>query len=264
MSIERNPVAEAELHAWVDGRLPAERVEAVSAWLLSHPDDALRVQNWQAQRLALRDLHQALDDAPVPLALTRAARGRTPWRWPHALVAGVLLVLGYGVGWWQHGLSASASAPVPLARAWPAYVQEARVAHVVYQPEQRHAVEVGADQQLHLVQWLSKRLGKPLRIPLFDGAGFHLVGGRLLPGTQGQARALFLYEDDRGHRVSLHVSVFDDPPASAPTGFQFAQSGELQTFYWIEAPMAYALSGQVSRSTLAQLAEAAYPQLIMR
>jgi anti-sigma factor RsiW len=35
------------------------------------------------------------------------------------------------------------------------FVRQAAVAYAVYQPEQRHPVEVAADQQEHLVQWLS-------------------------------------------------------------------------------------------------------------
>ena len=38
-------------------------------------------------------------------------------------------------------------------------------AHAVYVPEVRHPVEVGADQEAHLVQWLSKRLAVPVRAP---------------------------------------------------------------------------------------------------
>ncbi len=34
------PVTEDELHVYVDGELPADRREAVEAWLASHPEDA--------------------------------------------------------------------------------------------------------------------------------------------------------------------------------------------------------------------------------
>ena len=35
-----SPVTEDELHAYVDGELPAERLEAVGAWLAAHPSEA--------------------------------------------------------------------------------------------------------------------------------------------------------------------------------------------------------------------------------
>src|SRR5450830_1078777 len=38
-----SPVTDEELHAFVDGELPADRKEAVAAWLATHPDDAALV-----------------------------------------------------------------------------------------------------------------------------------------------------------------------------------------------------------------------------
>lgn len=46
---DRNiPVTEDELHAYVDGELPAERRADVEAWLAAYPEDAERVQSWRA------------------------------------------------------------------------------------------------------------------------------------------------------------------------------------------------------------------------
>ena len=74
------------------------------------------------------------------------------------------------------------------------FVRQAAGVHAVYQPEQRHPVEVGAARQDHLVQWLSKRLGRPLKVPVLSTQGFELVGGRLLPGD-ASARAQFMYQN---------------------------------------------------------------------
>lgn len=250
------PVTDAELHAWVDGQLSPERAESVATWLLQHPDDARRVQDWQSQRLGLQGLQRAVLEEPVPIALARATR---PRRWsalPQALAASVLLALGFAGGWWVR------SPPVPgatLAKAVPGFVQEARVAHAVYTPEKRHPVEVGAAEQAHLVQWLSKRLGTPLTTPMLQDQGFSLIGGRLLPGPNSEARALFMYESAAGERVTLHVSALGEQ--GRDTAFQFTRTGETETFYWVDRHMGYALSGNLSRERLATLADAAYRQL---
>ena len=252
------PVTDAELHAWVDGQLLPERAEAVAAWLLQHPDDARRVQDWQSQRLGLQGLQRAVLEEPVPIALARATR---PRRWsalPQALAASVLLALGFAGGWWVH----SPGAPGPtLAKAVPGFVQEARTAHVVYLPEKRHPVEVGVAEQAHLVQWLSRRLGVPLQAPLLQDKGFALMGGRLLPGQQGEARAMFMYESATGERVTLHISTLAEAAGRDPAAFRFTRSGETETFYWVEDRMGYALSGNLPRDTLAALADVAYQQL---
>lgn len=41
-----SPVTEHELHAYVDGEIPADRRNAVEAWLGSHPEHAARVAHW--------------------------------------------------------------------------------------------------------------------------------------------------------------------------------------------------------------------------
>ena len=48
------PVTEDELHAYVDGELPADRQAAVESWLAAHPEDAARVSAWRAQADAIR------------------------------------------------------------------------------------------------------------------------------------------------------------------------------------------------------------------
>ena len=46
--IDRNsPVTEDELHAYVDGELPPDRMDAVAAWLADHPEQAALVASWR-------------------------------------------------------------------------------------------------------------------------------------------------------------------------------------------------------------------------
>jgi len=250
------PVTDAELHAWVDGQLPPELAPVVSDWLLQHPDDVARVQAWQAQRLGLQALQRRVLDEPVPLALARATRPRRSRPWLQGLVASLMLGLGFAGGWWLRPVDA------PLASASePGFVQEARVAHAVYVPEKRHAVEVGAQEQAHLVQWLSRRLGTPLKAPLLEDQGFGLMGGRLLPGQAGEPRALFMYENPAAGRITLHVSVLEAGANPTPAAFRFTRVGQTETFYWVEGSLGYALSGDLPRERLAQLADAVYRQL---
>ncbi len=202
-----------------------------------------------------------------------AANG--PWR----RVGGVLtgLAAGLVLGWLLRGQTGNpADATLAQAQA-PAFVRDAGVAHALYTPERRHPVEVGAEQQDHLVQWLSRRLGQPLRVPHLGEQGFQLVGGRLLPAGTGPAgnepgsslaRAQFMYESPSGERVTLYVSVLPQGPArptDASTGFRFTTSGQgplaQQSFYWIDARLGYALTAQVDRQRLTRLAEAVYQQL---
>jgi anti-sigma factor RsiW len=146
-------------------------------------------------------------------------------------------------------------APIAAMASLP---QRAAVAHVVYTPEVRHPVEVTADQEQHLVAWLSKRLGAPVHAPQLGALGYELVGGRLLPGQSGPV-AQFMYHDASGARLTLYVST--EQKSNSETGFRFAQEGEVAVFYWIDGKFGYALSGQLPRSALGKIADAVYAQL---
>ena len=125
-------------------------------------------------------------------------------------------------------------------------------------------MEVGAGDQEHLVQWLSRRTGKALKVPRLDAQGYELVGGRLLPGDQG-ARAQFMFQNAQGVRVTLYLGALfpttELTEAGGETAFRFAQEGPVPGFYWVDQGFGYALSGPLSRDALMALAEAVYRQL---
>ena len=145
----------------------------------------------------------------------------------------------------------------PADPAQPSLARNAAMAHVVYTPEVRHPVEVGADQEVHLLQWLSKRLGTPINAPHFGKEGFDLVGGRLLPGERGPV-AQFMYQDRGGRRLTLYVR---GDPDNRDTAFRFAQEGKVGVFYWLDGRLGYALSGEIPRAELPAMADSAYRQL---
>lgn len=257
------PLPEDDLHALADGQFPPARAAASRERL--DADDRARLAQWEAQRHQLRALHAHLADEPLPGPLRAAAeqvqaahdRQTALWRLG-GLAASV--VLAFSLGWASHGYrqdgQALASAPATRLQH---FAQQASVAHAVYQPEQRHPVEVAATQQEHLVQWLSKRLGRPLTLPVLTPQGFELVGGRLLPGENG-ARAQFMYQNPAGQRITLYLGALDGAGA-AETAFRLHTDGPVPAFYWLDQGFGYALSGPLSREALLALATAVHQQL---
>ena len=224
-----------------------------------------------ALNAALRDLHREVLTEPVPPALYDAAHRLSAmqqgasrgWHWA-GMAAGVLLA--FGVGWFSHSQMAvqpDASARLARRSVPQEFVRQAGSAYAVYMPEKRHPVEVAASEQEHLVQWLSKRLGKQLKVPKLDAQGFDLVGGRLLPGDTG-ARAQFMFQDSQGQRVTLYLGAIGSAASTTDTmatQFRFASDGPVPSFYWADQGFAYALSGQVDKATLLALASTVYEQL---
>jgi anti-sigma factor RsiW len=147
--------------------------------------------------------------------------------------------------------------PNPAFAVTPLPIRAAR-AHLVYSPEVRHPVEVEAKEQDHLVKWLSKRLDRKLKVPVLSSEGFELLGGRLLPGTDGPV-AQFMYQDSAGKRLTLYVTR--PHKGEVITAFRFAQEGPVSVFYWIDRDCGYALSGELDRPHLARVASAVYRQL---
>ena len=71
MNDQDSPITEDELHAYVDGELPADRRGAVEGWLASHPEDAARVAAWRAQAEAIRARYGAVAAGFCVFMLTR-------------------------------------------------------------------------------------------------------------------------------------------------------------------------------------------------
>jgi anti-sigma factor RsiW len=169
----------------------------------------------------------------------------------YAAVAGWLMLGGVG-GWYLHDYSVAKSADTI------AFAHRAAVAHIVYSPEVRHPVEVGADQEAHLVAWLSKRIGGSLKVPQLTPLGYQLVGGRLLPGNLGPV-AQFMFQDGSGQRLTLYVR--NGGGEAKETAFRYAQERGISVFYWIDGRFGYALSGEIDKSELLRVAKVVYQQL---
>jgi anti-sigma factor RsiW len=242
-------VTESDLHAYVDGQLPEVERAGIENWLASHSEEAERVSAYRDQNAALRSLFNPVLDEPVPATLFRSL-ARAGWQ-RYALAAGIFVV-GIGLGWGVRGVTESpVAAPMSLAR-------QAAIAHAVYAPEVRHPVEVTADQEDHLVKWLSTRLGTDLKNPNLLRFGYELVGGRLLSGAQGPV-AQFMYQDSRGQRLTLYVSRQKGEPRD--TAFRFAQEDRVSVFYWVDGNYGYALSGEIGKDPLLKIANVVYKQL---
>lgn len=235
------------------------------------PLDASLDATDRAMADALKALHQDVLAEPIPPTLLDSAnaaarvheRTTTWWRWG-GMAATVLLA--FGMGWLMHGqwpTSGNTSATLASQNPEKRFAKQAQVAHAVYSPEVKHPVEVAAEQQEHLVQWLSKRLGRPLKVPQLHAEGFDLVGGRLLPGEDG-ARAQFMFQNATGERLTLYIGAVTATHAEAKkseTAFSYADQGAVPAFYWVDQGFGYALSGKLERAQLLKLAEVVYRQL---
>ncbi|MFZ6658458.1 anti-sigma factor family protein [Undibacterium sp. TJN19] len=260
------PVTETDLHAYVDGLLPATRCAEVAAYLHDNPAEQLRVEAYRSQNAALHSLFDAVLDEPVParlMLLAENGKRKPAWGWQQLAAGFAIAFISGGMGWFLHGDSnvqglAQQGRGMPRMQNANGLAHQAAIAHAVYSPDVKRPVEIGAEQEAQLVTWLTKRIGTPVHPPKLAKLGYELIGGRLLPGDSGPV-AQFMYQDSTGQRLTLYVS--GDQVQNKDTGFQFSQQGAVNVFYWIDGKFGYALSGSISKSDLANIATAVYEQL---
>ena len=272
------PVTEAELQAYVDRQLTPERQREIETYLLQRPEEAQRVEIYRAQKRELQALFNPVLDEPLPKRLRAAAVPKTPW-YLQRMAAGIAIaVISGAAGWGLRGGVDAAPGSSTLAQRTPGavtvasatgFAQRAAVAHAVYSPDARRAVEVRADQEDQLVTWLSKRMGAPMKPPHLQALGYALDGGRLLPGDKGPV-AQFMYHDNTGAKLTLYVSnevadMAQETPAgeNQETAFRFAREGSVNVFYWVNGPFGYAISADANKTELARVSAEVYRQLDM-
>ena len=244
-------VTEDELHAYVDGALPADRIAAVEAYLAADPEAARRVAAWRAHAGLIRDRWQPVANEPIPdrLRLERIVLRASPtWR-KVAAAAAFAFVVGGALGWFAHEYAGGARNQ-EIARA---LADAALEAHRLYIAEVRHPIEVRADEA-HLLPWLSRRVGSPVRAPDLAPEGLRLMGGRLLPGPKSPT-ALIMYEGAGGERVTITCTRAAE---LGSTAFHWRATGDLGALAWIEGGLAFVVAGPAQRERLDRVARRVY------
>jgi anti-sigma factor RsiW len=247
--MNHRPIMEDDLHAYVDQALEPERRREVAAYLDDHPDVAKRVGSFAGQRDLLRAALAPIAEEPLPAALNLARiienRRRRPSRFGWAVAAMLLLSIGGAGGWVMRGaLQASPSGLVALA-------QEAADSYTVYAPDHERPVEMRASDTTQLVQWVSSRLQRPVKVPNLSPSGYRLMGGRLVATAHGPA-AMFMYDDDHGSRIVVLTRPMNGTDENAPMTPHTRD--DVAGFAWADGGIGYSLVGQAPTDSLRSLA----------
>jgi anti-sigma factor RsiW len=247
--MNHRPITEDDLHAYVDHVLEPERQAEVADYLGAHPEVARRVAAFSDQRSLLRAALAPVAEEPLPAKLNLSRmienRARRPSviRW--AMAAMLLLSIGGLGGWAVRGaLQASPGGLVALA-------QEAAVSYRVYAPDRVRPVEVRASDSAQLVQWVSDRLQRPVKVPDLSTSGYRLMGGRLVATDHGPA-AMFMYDDDQGSRIVVLTRTMSRADQNAPMTPQ--SHGDIRGFTWADDGIGYSLVGHAAPESLRPIA----------
>jgi len=244
---------EDELHAYVDGRLPADRSRLVADYLERNADEAARVADYAAHRDALRVMLQPKFDEPIPhtLRVDRIAaemrRGRM--RRLSAIAALVAVAItGIAAGW--------IAAPALRGGKPDTLVAEAiAIRHGDTQPEERFdAPAVAApDTRDGLV---ARVLSVPAKVPDLAQAGYALAGIAIYPDRAGSHALQVTYRKADGSAFTLYMrrSVGSDR-------FDLMRQGSMQICVWQNDDLSVVMLGEMSAKEMLKVATLTYADL---
>jgi anti-sigma factor RsiW len=248
---ERMAIENWMLHAYADGELYAHERRDVEQRLASDPAARAEVDVWLAQKAALKEAFDPVLSEPVPFSVKVALKrhGGAAWHRIALMAAGLAFLMIGGAGGW---FAAHMRMPTQTA----SFVDHAIVAYEVYSPEVRHPVEVAANDRDHLVTWLSKRIGEPLKIPDLSREGYTLLGGRLLAAEDRPAGQLMYENADKG-RIAIFLAA---NTGGRDTAFLVTEKGPVTACYWLSEHLGFVITGEASRDKLMSIANDVYRQ----
>ncbi|WP_462383636.1 anti-sigma factor family protein [Pseudomonas sp. Marseille-QA0892] len=227
-----NIISDHDLHAYVDGRLDAERRRFVDDALARDPVLAAQVHGWlqdaRTLRSALSQPSRPENPALDPIAIRARKRRRRGGQL--ATAASLALCLGIG-GWggWMARESVQPYADPPMSDAVQAYRLLV---------DGRMPPDMTATNPAELSNWLAVRFGGDVQMPNLEPAGFKAVSARMLSTPQGAA-AMVLYRDRAGRTATFYIR----PPGAGyrmmPKGER--RDGELKARYWSGGRYNYAV-----------------------
>lgn len=248
MMTEPNNSEDWSLHAYADGEIAEQECRALDERLANDPEARAKIEAWRRQRAWLKEAFDPVLEEAVPPQIKAALRHR--WSFtlsPTAIAAALaLLIIGGAAGWFT-----SLQVNAPKAMQFPDLAIEA---HELYTHEQRHAVEVAADDSDHLTSWLSERVGQNIVIPDLSARGYTFLGGRLL-AAGAQPAAQLMYEDQTKRRITIFLTANQ---GGAETKFIVEEKHGITACYWLDGPLGFVITGETGRDDIVAVAHIVY------
>lgn len=244
----------AELGAWIDGELRADRHARIGAHVAGCARCARLVEAYRAGDRRLREAFSSATggrpETPAERLLDRA-RGRRRRRLRAATAtAATVIVAVAAVAPWR--------GRVPSPDVWPATLGGNAVqAYRLYAdgPADVRTASVAPDPE-RLGTWLEDALGRPVERPRLEELGYRLLDARLVPAGSRPA-AMLLYGGPGGEWIACY---FVARAGNGGEGLRFRREGRVAAFYAIDDDLGYAVAGELDRARLRTVARHVYTE----
>jgi anti-sigma factor RsiW len=246
--VTEGAVSELDLHAYIDGELPPDRMAEVEAAMASDRALAERVNGFRADKQALIAAYRSLSDAPVPAALLKAAWAGAPQ--PRAVIRPRYIALGA-----MAALAAClALVVVPRNGREPAVEQAIAARDNARTPSRQldGSSQAGLDTASRA---MSDMLGNPVRVPDLSRAGFTLVAADLYGQPRSDAVQL-RYQDAARRLFTVYLR-----PSAGSDAFEVTERGPVRICVWQNADLTAVMTGAMPAPELFRLASMTYTSL---
>ena len=171
-----------------------------------------------------------------------------PRRFGGAIAAGLALFIFGGAGGY---LLKDQIAPSGTEVARAGWLSDIADYHAIYATQQRHLVEVAADEADHIEKWLGATVGVAFSIPDLSQFGLTFEGGRLLVAA-GKPVAQLMYRLQDGTVIALCLQ--SSPDALPAAEFQQRTIKGFDFISWKADGAAYVVIGPGGQPDLSGIA----------
>lgn len=244
------PIIEEELHAYLDGELPAARRAAVEAYLREHPDDARRLEAYRADGEAI---DRIFSHAGAAIAV-RHSSSASSWRsvsaipWRQAAAAVLILAVGAVGGWFGRERV--------IDTGMERLAHQAAAAHLILNGPGVEPLATSSLDELSRV--MSSTLGIRMELRDPSSTGYKIVGARIVPEAKGRAVQLVV----RGPADETITFYFEGRPGAKETPFRRIAGEGLTTLVWEDDDLACAITSTLGPKKLEEVGRRIYDALV--
>jgi anti-sigma factor RsiW len=252
------PLIDSELGRHFDGELLDVSVDLtllVDSRLEHDRSAKLKLYMWNQQRVAIRRLYIDMLHEPIPIELMAAVTIPKD--------TAVTLDSWYRLRDIVASLAVTFNRRRIVKNCPRSILVQSRMAHITHTHNVRGVQALTENEERYLARWLSKKVDKQIKIPSLLAYGFRLVEGLHLPSGRS-SRVLLLYQDEKGHLLTLHHSfacIFRRVSDKTESSFKFSSEKNVACISWSARGTNYVVSASVSRKTLATIANSIFRQV---
>ncbi len=230
------PLAEEDIHAFIDGELDPARARAFADRIAADPALAEKVAAYRADKALIAAHYGPLIDRPVPLAMHRAlvsVERKQPLRLNFARLAMAASVL----------IAVAAAFGYRVLLPGGDVIDTAVAAHSGAVAGQAVAADAAK---------ISETLGLTLKLPDLAKAGYTLADVSVVPGARGKAVKI-AYRSVSGEPFTLYLEN-----SSGREQFEITRRGDVLVCLWQDDVLSTVMVGKMPAAEMLRVASLAY------